>query len=89
MSKQADPKQAFIDTLTVLATKLNKSEYDKVTAIMYSLHCGVTCGYNVADPTLLPTFDQIWNMCSEKRVKNKANVKIFKVYENAKFKQKK
>lgn len=88
MSKEADPKQAFIDTLAILATKLNKKEYDKVTAIMYSLHCGVSCGYNVADPMLLPTFEEIWNLSKDKRVKNKAKVKVFTVYENAKFEQK-
>ena len=89
MASKVNPKQAFIDTLTVLATKLSKREYDNVTGIMYSLHCGVSMGFETADPMLLPTFEEIWNLSKDKRLKQQANVKVFKVYENKKFKPKK
>lgn len=82
MAETVNPKQAFIETLTILATKLNKSEYERVTSTLYQLHCGVSCGFNVADPMLLPTFEEIWNLSKQQRIKNQANVKVFKVYEN-------
>ena len=53
---QVDPRQAFVDTLTILATKLNREEYTRVTSTLYQLHCGVPCGFATADPMLLPTF---------------------------------
>jgi hypothetical protein len=56
---------------------------------MYSLHCGVSMGFETADPMLLPTFEEIWNLTKDKRLKQQANVKVFKVYENKKFKPKK
>ena len=89
MAETIDLRQSFIDTLTILATKLNKREYDKVTSVMYSLHCGVSMGFGVADPMLLPTFEEIWNMTKEKRVKQQAHVKVFKVYENNNIQPKK
>lgn len=89
MASKVDPKQAFIDTLTTLATKLSKREYDNVTSIMYSLHCGVSMGFETADPMLLPTFEEIWNLTKDKRLKQQANVKVFKVYENDKIQPKK
>lgn len=89
MASKVDPKQAFIDTLTTLAIKLSKREYDNVTSIMYSLHCGVSMGFETADPMLLPTFEEIWNLSKDKRLKQQANVKVFKVYENKKIKPKK
>lgn len=89
MADQVNTKQSFIDTLSILATKLNKAEYNRVTSTMYSLHCGVPCGFDIADPMLLPTFDEIWNLSKDNRIKQKANVKVFKVYENGKIKPKK
>ena len=89
MTQKVDPRQAFIDTLTTLATKLNKREYDNVTSVIYSLHCGVSMGFDVADPMLLPTFGEIWNLNKDKRLKEQANVKVFKVYDNKKYNSKK
>lgn len=79
---ETDPRQAFIDTISILATKLTKSEYTRVTSTMYQLHCGSSCGFDIADPMMLPTFEEIWNLTKEKRLKEKANVKVFTVYEN-------
>ena len=74
MAEKIDLKQSFIDTLTILATKLNKREYDKVTSVMYSLHCGVSMGFGVADPMLLPTFEEIWNLNKDNILVSKINI---------------
>ena len=85
MADQVNPREAFIETLTILATKLSRTEYERVTSTMYSLHCGVSCGFNTADPMLLPTFEEVWNLSKDARIKNQATVKVFKVYENENF----
>jgi hypothetical protein len=82
MMTQVDPRQAFVDTLTILATKLNREEYTRVTSTLYQLHCGVPCGFATADPMLLPTFEEVWNRAKDQRIKNKAKVKVFTVYQN-------
>jgi len=79
---QVDPRQAFVETLTILATKLNRDEYHRVTSTFYQLHCGVPCGFEIADPMMLPTFEEIWNRSKEQRIKHKAKVKVFTVYKN-------
>ena len=83
MSQQEiNPKLEFIKTLEILATKLNKTEYERVTSTLYSLYCGLSFGFNpIADPYLLPTFEKIWEDCREKRLTKLATVKKFVVYE--------
>lgn len=86
---QVDPRQAFVDTLTILATKLNREEYTRVTSTFYQLHCGVPCGFEMADPMLLPTFEEVWSRAKDNRIKHKAKVKVFTVYENGNKENKK
>jgi len=79
---ETDPRQAFIDTISILATKLSRSEYTRVTSTMYQLHCGANCGFDVGDVMMLPTFEEIWKLNKEQRLKAKAKVKVFTVYDN-------
>ena len=79
---QVDPKQAFIDTLSILATKLSKSDYARVTSTMYQLHCGASCGFDVGDLMLMPTFEEVWKLNKQRRLEHQSKVKVFTVYEN-------
>ena len=82
MMTENDPRQAFIDTLSVLATKLTRTEYSRVTSTMYQLHCGAPCGFEVGDIMMLPIFEEVWKLNKDQRIRNNAKVKVFTVYDN-------
>jgi hypothetical protein len=83
---EVNPKLEFVKTLEILATKLTKTEYERVTSTMYSLYAGISYGFDqAADPYLLPTIRKIWEDTREKRLTNLATVKRkFVVYDGQK-----
>jgi len=81
-NQEINPKLEFIKTLEILAVKLNKTEYERVTSTMFSLYCGLNFGFSpIADPYLLPTIKKVWDDSREKRLNKLATVKKFVVYE--------
>jgi len=85
MSTTVDPKLEFVKTLEILATRLNKTEYDRVTSTLFLLYCGDSMGFQQnADPYLIPTFKKVWEETKQKRLDNFAVIRRFKVYENEK-----
>lgn len=85
MSTTVNPKLEFVKTLEILATRLNKTEYDRVTSTLFLLYCGDSMGFQQnADPYLIPTFKRVWEETKQKRLDNFAVIRRFKVYENEK-----
>jgi len=83
MPTTVDPKLEFIKTLEILATRLNKTEYDRITSTLFLLYCGDSMGFQQnADPYLIPTFKKVWEETKQKRLSNFAVIRRFKVYEN-------
>ena len=83
MSTTVDPKLEFVKTLEILATRLNKTEYERVTSTLFLLYCGDSMGFEEnADPYLIPTFKRVWEETKQKRLSNFAVIRRFKVYEN-------
>jgi hypothetical protein len=83
MPTTIDPKQEFIKTLEILATRLTKTEYDRITSTLFLLYCGDSMGFQQnADPYLIPTFKKVWEETKQKRLSNFAVIRRFKVYEN-------
>ena len=83
MPTTVDPKLEFTKTLEILATRLNKAEYDRVTSTLFLLYCGDSMGFQQnADPYLIPTFKKVWEETKQKRLSNFAVIRRFKVYEN-------
>jgi len=83
MPTTVDPKLEFTKTLEILATRLNKTEYERVTSTLFLLYCGDSMGFQQnADPYLIPTFKKIWEETKQKRLSNFAVIRRFKVYEN-------
>jgi hypothetical protein len=80
--KTVDPKTEFSETLKILATKLTKTEYERVTGTMFGLYCGLSYGFNMADVSFIPTIMQTWDDSREDRIKQLATIKRFTVYEN-------
>jgi hypothetical protein len=80
--KIIDPKVEFSETLKILATKLTKTEYERVTGTMFGLYCGLSYGFNMADVSFIPTIMQTWDDSREDRIKQLATIKRFTVYEN-------
>jgi hypothetical protein len=46
MSTTVDPKLEFTKTLEILATRLTKTEYDRITSTLFLLYCGDSMGFN-------------------------------------------
>jgi len=83
MSTTVNPRIEFIKTLEILATRLTKTEYDRITSTLFLLYCGDSMGFQQnADPYLIPTFKKVWEETKQKRLNNFAVIKKFKVYEN-------
>ena len=83
MPTTVDPKLEFTKTLEILATRLNKTEYERVTSTLFLLYCGDSMGFEEnADPYLIPTFKRVWEETKQKRLSNFAVIRRFKVYEN-------
>jgi hypothetical protein len=83
MPTTVDPKLEFTKTLEILATRLNKTEYERVTSTLFLLYCGDSMGFQQnADPYLIPTFKKVWEETKQKRLSNFAVIRRFKVYEN-------
>lgn len=83
MPTTVDPKLEFLKTLEILATRLNKTEYERVTSTLFLLYCGDSMGFEEnADPYLIPTFKRVWEETKQKRLSNFAVIRRFKVYEN-------
>ena len=83
MPTTVDPKKEFIKTLEILATRLNKTEYERVTSTLFLIYCGDSMGFEQnADPYLIPTFKKVWEETKQKRLSNFAVIRRFKVYEN-------
>ena len=85
MPTTVNPKLEFVKTLEILATRLNKTEYERVTSTLFLLYCGDSMGFQQnADPYLIPTFKKVWEETKQKRLDNFAVIRRFKVYENEK-----
>jgi hypothetical protein len=83
MPTTVDPKKEFIKTLEILAARLNKTEYERVTSTLFLIYCGDSMGFEQnADPYLIPTFKKVWEETKQKRLSNFAVIRRFKVYEN-------
>tara|TARA_R110002020_G_scaffold71042_1_gene183936 strand:+ start:152 stop:394 length:243 start_codon:yes stop_codon:yes gene_type:complete len=70
----------FLETIKLLAIRLNKEEYTQVTDVMYNLFCGLT--YEYEDEDIFTIMADIKKMQRE-ATKNK--IKNFKVIKGSKI----
>lgn len=80
MAKQPqniENKNAFIEALKILASKLSKHEYDEVAGVMFRTYMGQKFGYlEVYDPQILSDIKACW---LHRRPKNKKSGKLLKL----------
>jgi len=69
----------FLETIKLLAIRLNKEEYTQVTDVMYNLFCGLNYEYEDDD-----IFTMMADIKSAKREAVKNKIKSFKVIKGSK-----
>ena len=88
MSYVARTKQStsqFLKTLKILANKLEKKDYSKVTSVMFRLYMGDKCGYKESyDPQVMADIQAMWQFGKEKKIKTKAKLYKFKLIKGGK-----
>jgi len=79
LDKKNKPRKTdFEKSLIVIAGVLNNKEYDLVANTMFSLHNGVTFGYDSTfDPRMIKDAQDIYRTHHNKK-KNKNNIVLFK-----------
>jgi hypothetical protein len=71
MTRNADGITDFTKSLIVLARALNKTDYNLITNVMFSLHNGVSFGYRREfDPSMMGDAMYIYKMHKPKKYKN-------------------
>ncbi len=75
----------FLDALKILANKLDKKSYNKVTTIMFRLYMGDKIGYRLQfDPQVMADINAVWQFGKEKKVKTQAKLLKFKLVDGGK-----
>ena len=75
-SQSIENKNEFIEALKILASKLDKREYDEVAGVMFRTYMGQKFGYlEVYDPQILADIKACW---LHRRPKNKNTGKLVK-----------
>jgi hypothetical protein len=71
MTRNADGITDFTKSLIILASALNKTDYNLITNVMFSLHNGVSFGYRREfDPSMMGDAMYIYKMHKPKKYKN-------------------
>jgi len=80
MAKKTDGITDFTKSLIILARFLNQKDYNLVTNVMFSLHNGITYGYNKEfDPSMMGDATYIYKLNKPKKYKgNIIKLKIVK-----------
>ena len=80
----------FLDFLKILANKLDKKDYNKVTSVMFRLYMGDKIGYREQfDPQVMADINAVWQLGKEKKIKTKAKLYKFKIVDGGKNDDKK
>ena len=75
----------FLDALKILANKLDKKDYNKVTSVMFRLYMGDKIGYREQfDPQVMADINAVWQFGKEKKIKTKAKLYKFKIVDGGK-----
>ena len=88
MARNADGITDFTKSLIILARSLNKTDYNLVTNVMFSLHNGVSFGYRREfDPTMMGDAVYIYKIHKPKKYKgNIVKLKLVKSSKDAHIK---
>ena len=85
MAQKQQSTNHFLNSLKILANKLEKKEYSKVTSIMFRLYMGDKCGYkDTFDPQVMADIQAVWQFGREKKLKSKAKLYKLKVIKGGK-----
>ena len=85
MAQKQQSTNDFLNSLKILANKLEKKEYSKVTSIMFRLYMGDKCGYkDTFDPQVMADIQAVWQFGREKKLKTKAKLYKLKVLKGGK-----
>ena len=80
----------FLDSLKILANKLDKKDYNKVTSVMFRLYMGDKIGYREQfEPQVMADINAVWQFGKEKKIKTKAKLYKFKIVDGGKNDDKK
>ena len=83
MARNADGITDFTKSLIILARSLNKTDYNLVTNVMFSLHNGVSFGYRREfDPSMMG--DAVYIYKIHKPKKYKGNIVKLKLVNSSK-----
>tara|TARA_B100001245_G_C22832461_1_gene400394 strand:+ start:738 stop:1007 length:270 start_codon:yes stop_codon:yes gene_type:complete len=88
MARNADGITDFTKSLIILARSLNKTDYNLVTNVMFSLHNGVSFGYRREfDPSMMGDAMYIYKIHKPKKYKgNIVKLKLVKSSKDAHIK---
>ena len=85
MAQKQQSTNHFLNSLKILANKLEKKEYSKVTSVMFRLYMGDKCGYkDTFDPQVMADIQAVWQFGREKKLKTKAKLYKLKVLKGGK-----
>ena len=85
MARKQQSTNHFLNSLKILANKLEKKEYSKVTSIMFRLYMGDKCGYkDTFDPQVMADIQAVWQFGREKKLKSKAKLYKLRVIKGGK-----
>ena len=71
MAKSKDGITEYTKALVILAANLKKSDYDKITSVMFALHNGVSFGYKPEfDPQMLTDANDLFKFYKKKKYSN-------------------
>ena len=85
MARKQQSTNQFLNSLKILANKLEKKEYSKVTSIMFRLYMGDKCGYkDTFDPQVMADIQAVWQFGREKKLKSKAKLYKLRVIKGGK-----
>ena len=85
MAKKEQSTNQFLEALKILANKLDKKQYNKVTSIMFRLYMGDKIGYrSTFDPQVMADINAVWQFGREKKVEKKAKLYKLKIIKGGK-----
>ena len=77
MAKKEQSTNQFLDALKILANKLDKKQYNKVTSVMFRLYMGDKIGYrSTFDPQVMADINAVWQFGREKKEKESQALQI-------------
>jgi len=80
MAKSKNGITEYTKALVILAANLKKSDYDKITGVMFALHNGVCFGYKPEfDPQMLTDANDLYKFHTKKKhTNNVVKLKLLK-----------